>query len=167
MWMTAVSQQHDLMTLTDPRRDGISIANLPIQTTRRLFNGSRNFRIQIADQTPHLVHIPRLEPGFFDVFCVLVREDPVEFFAASERVLDQVHVFADPEVDAFFSDVVAAGWVVLEDVAFEEGAEAGVSLAPLSAGIIVGGVILTDDFGLSTNPRTFSHALDLIPSDTN
>jgi hypothetical protein len=164
--MAAVAQQYDLVTLAHPCWNGVSIADLPIETTRSLLHSSRNVRIQVAYQAPHLVHIPWLKPGFFDVFGIFVSEDPVEFFPASEGVLDQVHVFSYPEVDTFFTNVIATGRVILKDIAFEEGSEASVSLEKLEMQS-VNSMIPTDDFGLSTNPSTFSHALDLMPNDPN
>jgi hypothetical protein len=106
--MTRVPEENNLMALTNPRRNRIAITNFPIQTLLRLPDGRRNPRIEISNGLTDIIHIPRLEPGLCNVFCVLVCEDPVEFFAVAEGVLHEVYIRADPDVNAFFVDEFAA-----------------------------------------------------------
>ena len=59
-------------------------------------------------------------------------EDPVKLVAVAERVLDQVCVPADPDVDALSRHEGSAERVGLEVAAFEVRAEASVALARLA-----------------------------------
>ena len=101
MGMTAVTEQRDLVLFADPGRYRVSITDLPVQTLLRLPDGGGNLRVQIADQAADLIHVARLEPGLFDVPGVLVRKNPVELLTVSQCVLHQMHVLANPKVDAF------------------------------------------------------------------
>lgn len=96
------------MAPANPRWNRIPIADLPIQTLLRLVHGRCNARIQVPDLVAHILHIPRLEPGLGDVLCVFVRQDPVEFVTVAERILNEMHVVPDPDVDAFFLDELPA-----------------------------------------------------------
>jgi hypothetical protein len=106
--MTRVPEENNLMAPTNPRRNRIAITDLPIQTLLRLPDGRRNPRIEISNGIAHVIHVPRLEPGFCDILCILVCEDPVEFFAVAEGVLHEVYIRANPDVNAFFVDEFAA-----------------------------------------------------------
>jgi hypothetical protein len=127
MRMTAIPYQRHLMIFTDPSRNWISIANLPIQTLFRLDNGRRYPWIQRPHQSPYLIHITRLGPRFGDVGGVFVSNNPIKFFAISEGILHGVHVFANPDVDAFVLNKFCCQGVAFEDVAFKESPEAGVA----------------------------------------
>ena len=115
------------MALANPRRDRISITDLPVQTLLRLLHCSSNSRIAVAYDLSHRIHVSRLEPRLFNIFCVFVSEDPIELVAVTESVLDQMHIVADPDVDAFLLDEFSAERIVLQIVAFEVRAKAGVA----------------------------------------
>ena len=125
--MTAVAEKGDLATLADPGRQWCSIADLPVKTVRRRLDGRSDGFVPSVDQVPNIVHTPRLKPAFADVSGVLVRKNPVELLSVSQRVLDQVHIFADPDINAVALQERLALRDVLENVAFVEGPVTGVS----------------------------------------
>lgn len=101
MWMAGIPQQSNPMASTDPRRDGITIADLPVQAFLRFVHGSSDPRVNVVNDLSHFIHIPRLEPTLFDVFGVLVCQDPVEFVSITQRILHQVHIISNPDVAGF------------------------------------------------------------------
>ncbi len=115
------------MTLANPRRDWISVADLPVQTLLRLLHRSSNSRIAIAYDLSHGIHVSRLEPRLFDIFCVFVSKDPIELVTVTESVLDEMHIVADPNIDAFLLDEFSAERIVLQIGALEVRAKAGVA----------------------------------------
>jgi hypothetical protein len=48
-------------------------------------------------------------------------EDPIELLPVSQSVLHQMHIFANPEVDAFVADYIRTLRVIAKNVSFEEG----------------------------------------------
>lgn len=92
------------MAFTDPSWDGITIADLPVKTFLRFSNRRSDLRIQVGNYSTYLVHITRLEPRLLDVFRVFMSQNPIELFAISQGVLDEMYVFAYPEIDAFLSN---------------------------------------------------------------
>lgn len=66
------------MVFTDPRWDWVAVADLPVETLLCLVDSSSYTRVDIGDDFPHIIHISWLEPGLFDVFNILVGEDPVD-----------------------------------------------------------------------------------------
>ncbi|KAK5195304.1 hypothetical protein LTR92_005434 [Exophiala xenobiotica] len=134
MRMTTVSDQGDLVVLADPRRYGVAITDLPVEAGIGLSDDGRDSRVAILHEFTHGIHVAGLEPGLLDVLGVLVRDDPVELVAVPQRVLDQVLVLADPDVDAFLFDELGGQRISSEVVALEEGPEARV---PRRFGFIV------------------------------
>ncbi len=102
--MTAVSDQGDLMVFADPCRDGVTVADLPIQAGVGLPDYCRNSRITIFNELTNGIHIAWLEPRLLDVLGVLVGDDPVKLLAVPQGILNQVLILADPDVDTFLFD---------------------------------------------------------------
>lgn len=125
--MTTVSDERDGMVLADPGRDRVSVADLPVQTGLGLLHNGGDARVTVFNQPPDLVHVARLEPGLFDVLGVLVRDDPIELFAVAQRVLHQMFVLADPDVDAFLFHELGRQRVAAEVRALEKRPETCVS----------------------------------------
>jgi len=125
--VAAVSNQSDAVVLADPRWDRVAVTDFPIKTRVSLAHDGSNTWVTVLDKFPYGIHITGLEPRFFDVLGVLVCDYPVEFFAVAESVLDQVLVFADPDVDTFLLDKFCSQGVTTEVGAFEERAETGVA----------------------------------------
>ena len=126
--MAAVSEKYDFVTLAHPRWYGISIAYLPIQALFCFVHCCRDPRIARLHDFAHLVHIAGLEPRLLDVSRVLVRKDPIELFAVTERILDKMHIVPYPHVDAFLGHELSAHGVLFQMASFEECPEAGISL---------------------------------------
>ena len=133
MKVATVAEQDYPVILAHPSRYGISVADLPIQALFRLGQNGGDLRVKVLDDVANLVHVAGLEPRLFDVFRVLVGQDPVELGTATERVLHHVNVLSYPEIDAFFFGVLGAVGVVADVFGFEEGAEACVALLLASA----------------------------------
>ena len=110
--MARISEQCNLMALANPSRDGIPIANFPIQAFFRLSHRCSNSGIYITHQLPHLIHVSWSKPRFLDIFGIFVCYNPVELVAISKRVLDEVDIVSDPDVDAFFLNEFAAEWIL-------------------------------------------------------
>lgn len=162
--MTAVAQQSDFVILADPGWDGLAVADLPIQALLRLPDDGGDARIAARNDATDLFHISRLEPRLFDISGVFVSQDPVDLVAISECVLDEMHVLANPDIDAFLFHEFLGQRVAFEVGAFKEGSKAGISLSPLRLlRPRQYRIPLTEDLGLSSNPRTSSRARDLIP----
>ncbi len=125
--MTAVSDQCHKVVLADPGWDRIAVTYFPVQTGFSLPDHRRDTRVAIDDQAADLVHVAGLEPGLFDVFSVLVRDDPIELFAVAKGVLDQVQVLANPDVDAFLFHKLGCQRVAPQVIALEESPEASIS----------------------------------------
>lgn len=127
MRVAAIADQGDLVIATDPRGDGVAVADFPVETLVCLANGGGDARVQRLDQPAHLVHVARLRPRLAHVGRVLVRDDPVELVAAAQRVLHAVHVLADPDVDALVLDELGRHGVAAQLLAREKRPEACVS----------------------------------------
>lgn len=110
-----------------PGRDRISIANLPIQALFRLADDRGNSGVTVGDELAYRIHVTRLEPRFLDVLRVLVRDDPVELLTVPKRVLHEMYVLADPDVDAFLLHKLGRQWITLQVGAFEERSETCIS----------------------------------------
>lgn len=104
MRVTTVSDQSDAVILADPSRDRVAVTDFPVETRLGLAHDGGDTGVAVLDEFADGVHIAGLEPRFLDVLGVLVRDYPVELFAVAERVLHQVFVLADPDVDAFLFD---------------------------------------------------------------
>lgn len=115
------------MVRTHPGRDRVSIADLPVQALFRLADDSGNPRVTVGNELAYRIHVARLEPRFLDVFRVLVRDDPVELLTVPKRVLHEMYVLADPDVDAFLLYKLGRQWIALQVGAFEERSETCIS----------------------------------------
>lgn len=129
MWVAAVTEQYNAVTFADPIRDGVAVADFPVETLFGLSQDRADIRIEVFDDLAHLVHVARLEPRLLDIFGVLVRQNPVEFLTAAQCVLYDVYIIADPEVDTLLSNVGRGHVRIVPEVScFEEGAEARITL---------------------------------------
>lgn len=124
MWMTAVSHQRDLVVRTHPCRNGVSIADLPVQALFRLADDSGNSGITVCDELSYCVHVTRLEPRLLDIFGILVSDDPVELLAVAKRVLHEMPVFPDPDIHTFFLYELGRQGIAPQVCTFEKGSEA-------------------------------------------
>lgn len=127
MRVAAVSDQSNAVILADPRGDRVAVTNLPVETGVSLTHDGGDAGVAILDEFPYGIHVAGLEPGFFDVLGVLVGDYPIEFFAVAERVLDEMLVFADPDVHTFLLNEFGGQGITAEVSAFEERAETCVS----------------------------------------
>ena len=128
MWMAAVSEKYDFVTLAHPRWYGISIADLPIQALFCLVRRCRDPRITRLRDLTHLVHIIRLEARLLNVSRILVRKNPIELFDVVERILDKMHIVPYPNVDAVLAHELSAHGVLFQMAPFVECPEAGIPL---------------------------------------
>lgn len=98
--MTTITQQYDLVAARYPCRDRVTVAYLPVKTGWGLLDSSSYARITALYQSSYVIHIAILEPGLFNFQVCLVAElacqYPVEFLAATERVLNKMCVVANP-----------------------------------------------------------------------
>lgn len=111
MWVTTVPDQSDAVILADPSRDRVAVTDFPVETRLGLAHDGGHTGVAVFDEFAYSIHIAGLEPRLLDVLGVLVRDDPVELFAVAERVLHQVLVLADPDVDALLFDEFRRQWV--------------------------------------------------------
>jgi hypothetical protein len=115
------------MALAHPGRNGISIADLPVQALFRLPHRRRNPGVHITYQVSHLIHVSWLKPRFFDILGVFVGYNPIKFVTIPKRVLDEVDVVSDPDIDAFFLDELAAEGIFFQISSLEIRSEASVT----------------------------------------
>lgn len=125
--MAAVAQERNPVTSADPSGDRLAIADLPVQAALRHLDGGLDPRVQVHNVAAHLVHVARLEPRLLDVTTILVCEDPVELLAVPQRVLYDMHVLTNPDIDAFLLHEFATQRDLLQVGTLEEGTEAGVA----------------------------------------
>jgi hypothetical protein len=96
-----------------------------------MLHGCYNSWIKTFSTPPDLFQISFLEPRFRDLHIFLVADlpgqDPIELFATSESVLDDVGVVADPDVDAVVAGKVFTSRLVFQIRPWKVGAKAGVA----------------------------------------
>lgn len=138
MWMAAVTQEGDFSTFTDPCRQRRAVTDLPVEAAWCHPDSRCDCLIPPFYQFPDIIHISRLKPTLLDVFGIFVGDDPVKLLAVSQGILNEVHVFADPDIDA----VLLQEWLTLrnvfENITLEEGAVARIAGA-------LGGVAEAED----------------------
>ena len=126
--MTRIANQRNRVVLADPRRDGIAVADLPVQTLFRLVYCRRDPRVTSLHDLPHLIHISLMEPRIVRVQLggIFPNQDPVEFFAVAQRVLNQMDIVPNPDVHTFFFEKFFVTRVFVKGGAFEECSKASI-----------------------------------------
>ncbi len=115
------------MTLADPSRNWIPIADFSVQAFLGLPYGSTNPRIHITYQLSHLIHVSWLKPRFLNIFGVFMRYNPVELVTIARCVLDEMDVVADPNIDTFFFNKFSTKRIFFQIGSLEIGPEASIA----------------------------------------
>ena len=88
--MTCIANQCNGVVLANPRRDRVTVVDLPVQTFFCLVHRRRNLRVTSLHDLADLVHISLMEPGlvWVQLTGIFPVEDPVEFFPIAQCILD-------------------------------------------------------------------------------
>lgn len=96
MWMTAVTEEGDIMLFGNPGWQWISVADLPIQERGRFLDCGGDPGIQAHNILSDVGHVSLLEPRLLNLHVRLMRElacyYPVEFIATTQGILDEMRI---------------------------------------------------------------------------
>lgn len=108
--MRRVTQQRKPAPCTRPRRQRVSVDQLPVHQARRLFHDGLAHRVPPFQHLENILKLPGKGPRLLDVGFVFVRQDPAAVLAALDGAEQEMHVRPDPAVEgvAVLAEVLRA-----------------------------------------------------------